>query len=800
MMMRNRRHSSVLFVLIALFSSILSSRQDLEISGNVTISSPGNIFELGFFKISAAETGNGDRWYLGMWYKDISPREYVWVANRNQPLLNSNGVVKVSNANLVLLDQSGSVVWSSNVEASSPRYPVMAELLSNGNLVLRYKEKKKKKRASLLWQSFDFPTDTLIPGMRIGLDSRKGVNISLSSWRSTSDPSVGRFSYRVEIQGIPELFLWDRDAETPIYRNTLGDVRFSLTNTSYALREDEKGLLRLKLTSGGRLERWSWSPTTGDWTLLWALPTDLCDLLEWGKCGDNSFCRLEQGMDSEGCECFKGFRQGRSRCVRETDLPCNGNGFQRLANVKLPDTKEAILARSIDSKECRKRCLKDCYCTGYANMVVDVGIGGIDCLIYRGNLFDTRTLTAEGGQDLYVKVPHTYLDKGARINTKNKLVIVSGAILVVSLTFAMFWWWCRKRILSDLQMDGGDTTNSNKDPELPHMDFGTICEATNDFCDSNKLGEGGFGIVYKGRLADGNEIAVKRLIKVSLEGASQFMNEVRLISMLQHINLVRLLGYCVQGADHLVVYEFLQNLSLDFYLFGDTERSRLTWPVRYSIIHGIARGLTYLHQDSCFRIIHRDLKASNILLDKDMLPKISDFGTARLVGRDETQTSTRQIAGTRGYMSPEYLYDGIFSDKSDVYSFGVLLLELLSGKRSYMFINSYGDTSLLAWIWRKFEEGRLLEVIDPIIVASLASPATEQNQIIRYFHISLLCVQRRAQDRPTMSSVVVMLSSGEAVPRPNPPGFCDHFVRYSSFEIGSTSTGPSADDSVLEGR
>lgn len=201
--------SCVLFFLVGVIPSIwsssiklnsLSSNQAQTISGNRTISSPGNTFEVGFFKISAAETGNGDRWYLGMWYKEMSMREYVWVANRNRPLLNSNGVLKISGSNLVLLDQSGSVVWSSNVVASSPRYPVMAELLSNGNFVLRYK--KKKKRDSFLWQSFDFPTDTLLPGMRIGLDSRKGVNISLTSWRSNYDPSVGQYSYKVEIPGV----------------------------------------------------------------------------------------------------------------------------------------------------------------------------------------------------------------------------------------------------------------------------------------------------------------------------------------------------------------------------------------------------------------------------------------------------------------------------------------------------------------------------------------------------------------------------------------------------------------------
>ncbi|KAL9258666.1 Cysteine-rich receptor-like protein [Drosera capensis] len=210
----------------------------------------------------------------------------------------------------------------------------------------------------------------------------------------------------------------------------------------------------------------------------------------------------------------------------------------------------------------------------------------------------------------------------------------------------------------------------------------TLQNATNYFSDKNKIGRGGFGIVYKGVLADGQEIAVKRLSTSSGQGAEEFNNEVILLAKLQHKNLVKLIGFCLAGEERLLVYEFVTNKSLDYYLFDHEKQGLLDWKRRYNIIQGIARGLLYLHEDSRLRIIHRDLKASNILLDADMNPKVSDFSTARLVSMDQSMNETRKVAGTLGYMAPEYLSHGQFSVKSDVYSFGVLVLEIISGKQS----------------------------------------------------------------------------------------------------------------------
>ncbi|KAF2612683.1 hypothetical protein F2Q70_00008745 [Brassica cretica] len=239
---------------------------------------------------------------------------------------------------------------------------------------------------------------------------------------------------------------------------------------------------------------------------------------------------------------------------------------------------------------------------------------------------------------------------------------------------------------------------TDDDLEFSLMEFEVVALATNNFSNANKLGKGGFGTVYKGRLLDGKEIAVKRLSKMSLQGTDEFKNEVKLIARLQHINLVRLIGCCIDKGEKMLIYEYLENLSLDSHIFEKTRRSNLNWQMRFDITNGIARGLVYLHRDSRFMIIHRDLKASNVLLDKNMTPKISDFGMARIFGRDDAEANTRKVVGTYGYMSPEYAMDGIFSMKSDVFSFGVLLLEIISGKKNNGFYNSNHDLNLLAFV------------------------------------------------------------------------------------------------------
>ncbi|KAK9227241.1 hypothetical protein WN943_012290 [Citrus x changshan-huyou] len=299
----------------------------------------------------------------------------------------------------------------------------------------------------------------------------------------------------------------------------------------------------------------------------------------------------------------------------------------------------------------------------------------------------------------------------------------------------------------------------------------TIRDATNNFSTDKKLGQGGFGAVYKGRLSHGQEIAVKRLSKNSVQGELEFKNEVLLVARLQHRNLVRLLGFSFEGTERLLIYEFVPNSSVDKFIFDNDaiKRVQLDWETRYKIIGGIARGILYLHEDSRLRIIHRDLKASNILLDADMIPKISDFGMVRLFEMDQSQGDTSRIVGTFGYMAPEYVTRGHFSIKSDVFSFGVLVLEIISGQKNNSFRIGEEAEDLLTYAWKNWNEGTALNLIDPTLRNGSSS------EIMRCIHIGLLCVQENVANRPTMASVVVMLNSSSlSLPLPSQPAFFMH--------------------------
>ncbi|XP_050212569.1 cysteine-rich receptor-like protein kinase 10 [Mercurialis annua] len=315
-----------------------------------------------------------------------------------------------------------------------------------------------------------------------------------------------------------------------------------------------------------------------------------------------------------------------------------------------------------------------------------------------------------------------------------------------------------------------DVGNDITTAESLQIDLNKIESATNNFSADNKLGEGGFGTVYKGVFPNGQEIAVKKLSKNSGQGGEEFKNEVVLLAKLQHRNLVRLKGFCLEGEEKILIYEFVPNKSLDYFLFDPEKNLQLDWSRRYKIVGGIARGILYLHEDSRLKIIHRDLKVSNILLDKDMNPKISDFGMARIFVVDQTQASTNRIVGTYGYMSPEYAMHGQFSVKSDMYSFGVLVLEIVCGKKNSSFYQVEGANDLVSYVWKHWRDGTPMEVLDPTLKDSYS-----RNEVLRCIQIGLLCVQEDPADRPTMATVVLMLNSfSVTLPVPQHPAFFLH--------------------------
>ncbi|MFS7981432.1 putative protein kinase RLK-Pelle-DLSV family [Helianthus anomalus] len=401
-------------------------------------------------------------------------------------------------------------------------------------------------------------------------------------------------------------------------------------------------------------------------------------------------------------------------------LDCGvGEGFRKYSSLKLPDTRLSWVDRNMTLKQCAAKCRKECNCTAYTTLEIKYGTG---CLLWYDALVDMRTFPNDG-QDIYIRMAALEIGKLVPLGQDNVL-------------------------------------------DLPFFDLPILSRATNNFSDNNKIGEGGFGPVYKGLLEDGREVAVKRLSKRSTQGVEEFKNEVIFTSKLQHRNLVKVLGYSTQGEEKLLVYEWMPNKALDLYLFRETEKKILNWSQRFHIINGVSRGLLYLHQDSILRIIHRDLKPANILLDRDMNPKISDFGIARSFGGNETQTDTKRVVGTYGYMSPEYARNGIFSVKSDVFSYGVLVLEIVSGKKNRQFLFHDHSHNLLGHAWILYKEGKSLELVDESLIESIFT-----SEVLRSIHVALLCVQKSPEDRPDMSTVVMMLSSECCLPEPKQPGF-----------------------------
>ncbi|KAG5254840.1 leucine-rich repeat receptor serine/threonine-protein kinase [Salix suchowensis] len=331
--------------------------------------------------------------------------------------------------------------------------------------------------------------------------------------------------------------------------------------------------------------------------------------------------------------------------------------------------------------------------------------------------------------------------------------IVAAAVVFVFLILGILWWkGCFGQKISMRHDLKGLDLKTGK------FTLKQIKAATNNFDPANKIGEGGFGPVYKGLLLDGTIIAVKQLSSKSKQGNREFVNEIGMISALQHPHLVKLHGCCIEGDQLLLVYEYMENNSLARALFGPEEyRLNLDWATRQKICVGIARGLAYLHEESRLKIVHRDIKATNVLLDENLDPKISDFGLARLDEEDNTHISTR-VAGTFGYMAPEYAMRGYLTDKADVYSFGIVALEIVSGKSNTSYRGKEDTVYLLDWALYLKEEGALLELVDP----SLGQDYNEE-EVITMINVALLCSNVSAAVRPTMSAVVSMLEGKAAV-------------------------------------
>ncbi|GLT64142.1 hypothetical protein SLA2020_366520 [Shorea laevis] len=607
-------------------------------------------------------------------------------ANRQNPLSNpsTSRLYLSEDGNLLLFEGSSKIpVWSTNL--TFPRLNLTeAVLREDGNLVLR----DRSNTSSIFWESFDHLTDTLLPGAKLGIDKVTGKPQQLISWKNSEDPAPGVFSVGLDPNGSNQIFLeWNRSQiywssgvwNANVFHFQLNSSKEIIFNYTFVSSKNESdryficslynpsNLAKFRLDQTGQIRALVWLTDPSIWNILWSGPRNQSDV--YALCGAFGVVQYRENFSSP-CECLTGFEPSSMEDTRLNDW----------------------------SGGCVRKSPLQSY-----------GYNRSGCMIWEEALSNLKQLSDGGGktgQDIYIKLAAAE-HQSTKESSKKWKVWIAVLVPTTGLILCLFICLSRERkpkriaekassnnlLLFDLDTElhaindnDGMNTNNNlqkreKAAELPLFSYQSVSAATNNFSAVNKLGEGGFGPVYKGKLLRGQEIAVKMLSKRSGQGIEEFRNETILIAKLQHRNLVRILGCCIEQDEKILIYEYMSNQSLDFYLFDPTKKKMLGWETRIRITEGIAQGLLYLHQYSRLRIIHRDLKPSNILLDNEMNPKISDFGMARIVGGNEIQANTNRIVGTYGYMSPEYAVDGLYSIKSDVFSFGVLVLEIISGRK-----------------------------------------------------------------------------------------------------------------------
>ncbi|PHU26539.1 hypothetical protein BC332_04871 [Capsicum chinense] len=666
------------------------------LTDGMNLVSSNKIFELGFF---GSPPFIGKR-YLGLWYKDIGSSTAVWVGNVLDPL-RCGELVFNQRGCIFLQDYIGTTisVYKPNQIVLRP----VLKLLDSGNLV--FGDSRNLTAGEYLWQSFDHPVDTLLPGMKLGWDQKTGIDRSMRSWRTSVDPAPGDYLFRLDSGDSghsPQLVLekkqrrvsrwgpWDGQkfsGSDALMENNYFRPMFNSNTDAFYFTFEAKYDWSLKLTLNleGKIEFLRWNNATKRWDIVNTLNKDICD--QYRTCGPFGVCI---GKDPR-CWCPDGFtaasqddwnkKDFTEGCRRITPLNYTDKDvFVKNTGLKLPDN--ATYWGMLHPEECVEKCLKESSCMAYTN--ININGNGSKCLVWLGWLLDMRR--SQKSDKPEVNQPGN--SQGAFLQGTNVIA----------------------------------------------YDFSVLAAATNNFSLDNKIGHGGFGNVYKGVLETGVEIAVKKQNVTSRQGFMEFENEVKLIAKLQHRNLTKLLGYCIHGTEKSLVYEFMENNSLDKVIFDPARRVTVTWPTRFNIIKGVAKGLAYMHPDSRLTIIHRDLKASNVLLDREMTPKISHLGLSR-VFEDNVEEKTQHVIGTR---------------------FGILPLEIVSGERNWNYRHPIYDVGLVGYAWRIWTEGTAIELLDPLI----EKPA-DCNEVLGCILVGLLCCERRTEDRPSMAQVVSLLKENE---------------------------------------
>ncbi|KAM3362540.1 hypothetical protein P3S68_017394 [Capsicum galapagoense] len=769
--------SWLLFISIAAFAGVVAATDTMfpnqALYYGQTLVSSNQRFELGVFGPNAL-FGNV---YLLLWYKNEGP-SIVWVGNRRNPV-GLGAMLKVDKEGCIFLQNLiGTTVSIYKPNQIVPR-PVL-QLLDSGNLV--FGDSRNLTAGEYLWQSFDHPVDTLLPGMKLGWDQKTGINRSMRSWRTSVDPAPGDYLFKLDSGDSgqsPQLVLekkrrrvsrwgpWDGQkfsGSDALMENNYFKPIFNFNADSFYFTFEAKNNWSLKLTLNleGKIEFLKWNNATNHWDVVKTLNKDKCD--QYRACGPYGVCIGEDPR----CWCPDGFtaasqdewnkKDFTKGCRRITPLNYTDKDvFVKNTGLKLPDN--VTYWGMLYPEECVEKCLREKSCMAYTN--ININGYGSKCLVWLGELLDMRR-SQKSGNDIFIRMANEKLDApvshGRRIWEWIILASLISVMVLVLFIYIRFRNRARKaEVLDDPEINQPRNSLGAllQGTDVIAYNFSDLAAATYNFSLDNKIGHGGFGNVFKGELETGVQIAVKKQVVTSRQGFKELENEVKLIANLQHRNLTKLLGYCIHGQEKFLVYEFMENNSLDKFIFDPARRGTIPWPMRFNIIKGIAKGLVYMHHDSRLTIIHRDLKASNVLLDRDMTPKISDFGLAREF-KDDVEVKTQRVAGTHGYMPPEYLENGYYSTKADVFSFGVLVLEIVSGERNSTYQHPVYDIGLVGYAWRIWEEGKAIELLDP----EIEKPG-DLNEVLGCIHVGILCCQRLSRQRPSMVQVVSLLEENE---------------------------------------
>lgn len=780
------------------------------ISGNSTVSTGNGTFELGFFTVDG-----GSSWYLGIWYAAVTIRTYVWVANRRNPVVGASGasVQLTEIGRLRIADAVGQTVW----ETDNRRPGAVVAFLETGNLVLR------SAAGETVWQSFDSPADTWLPGMKV-----KCGRTVITCWRSTSDPSPGRYSLRLRppecgefelvyeptgqsywstgnwtggsFKGVPEMtvpYIYSFQFDYPYTPNATFVYTERNTNVNAYLQAaygPRPPLSRFFVDSSGQLQQFTWSPQTENWNMFWYRPENPCRV--FGLCGRLGFCQGSGGgvRSLVPCNCLAGFQQDNPSawrsgdfsggCWRTDNSTCGiGDGFINVGAVEF-DGNAFSVSISGGWDACQKSCLNNCSCIGL-NYNPRTG----DCRNLYGNPINFRNSTAigtvEGMSDLYIKVGKGGLNKRKEKWRNGVLVgVTCGAAMFAFAVFLVAILKRQKRRGKDKDEEGGFPVTN-----LKVFSYKELQAATRSF--SEKLGHGGFGAVFRGELLDSSPVAVKRLERPG-GGEREFRAEVCTIGNIQHVNLVRLRGFCSENSHRLLVYDYMENGPLSVFLRRDGRT--LSWDVRFRVAVGTARGIAYLHEECRDCIIHCDIKPENILLDGEYTAKVSDFGLAKLVGRDFSRVMTT-MRGTWGYVAPEWISGLAITAKADVYSYGMTLLEIIGGRRNVeappTLAGQGGEAAkgedkwfFPPWAAKQIVEGNVANVVDQRLAGEFNLAEVERAALV-----AVWCIQDEEGARPTMGAVVKMLEGTVEVTVPPTPQLLQALVAGDSFPEGGIASG-----------